>query len=160
MRLLTTYWPARNLANSDFFSDMERVFDGLAQAQPTQNTAAIFRPSYDSQESEDHYLLTVDLPGVKKEDLKIELNAKILTVSGERKGPRNTGTFSRSFTLPETVNADKIEAQHENGVLNLYLPKTVLAKPRTIEIQSQKGGFFEKLLNTKADKEESTTSSH
>ncbi len=63
------------------------------------------------------------------------------------------GKFERTFTLPETITADKIEAHYENGVLNVALPKAEAAKSRTVQIQTEEGGFLSKLLGTKTNKE-------
>jgi HSP20 family protein len=59
---------------------------------------------------------------------------------------KSYGTFKRSFVLPNTISADKVEARYEDGVLELYLPKTEVAQAKKIEIQSGKGGIFDKLL--------------
>jgi HSP20 family protein len=86
-------------------------------------------------ETNTHYLMSFDLPGVKKEDVKIDLQENQLIVSGERKeetqgqgGSRERfyGAFSRSFTLPQNVDASKVEANYENGVLQIALPKTAV----------------------------------
>jgi HSP20 family protein len=89
-------------------------------------------PACDVSETEEKFLLSVDLPGMKKEDIKIELKDQVLTISGERK----TEKYQRSFTLPTVVDGNKVEARYEDGVLELTLPKTELAKPRQIEILS------------------------
>lgn len=94
------------------------------------------------EEKEEAFLLSLDVPGVKKEDLKIDLDARILTVTGQR----SNGRFQRSFQLPETVNAEAIEAHLEDGVLQLALPKAEVSKSRTIQVQSGQGGFFAKIL--------------
>lgn len=107
-----------------------------------------FQPSCDIHENKDLFSLSVDLPGVKKEDIKIEVQNNVLSISGERVREtksensdsiwhfeRAYGRFERSFTLPTSVSADKIEAQFENGVLNVVLPKAEIAKGRTIQIQ-------------------------
>lgn len=141
MRILTPYyWPTRRMT-SNFFNEMDRMFE---TAEP------LFNPAHEATESEDHYLLSMDLPGFKKDNLTIELDGTTLNISGERKRDGNViATFARSFTLPKTVDGSKIEAHHEDGVLSLYLPKTPVAKATKIEIQSQKGGFFDTLLGSK-----------
>ena len=154
MRILTPYWPQQR-APSNFFEDIDRVFFDLANKATPAPTARVFRPPAEVAEQEDHYLMSFDLPGIKKEDIKIEMKENVLTLAGERKqeakieGTKNAqvferqyGSFYRSFTLPTTVSEDKIEAHYENGVLSLYLPKTPVAQARKIEINSEKGGFF------------------
>ncbi|NUN05158.1 MAG: Hsp20/alpha crystallin family protein [Bdellovibrio sp.] len=137
MRLLTPYWSNQNFA-ADIFNELDR------------RTAAerFAAPAYDVQENEQHYLIETDLPGVKKEDIKIDLHESVLTITGERKRDGKAESFKRSFSVPDNVDLEKIEAQHENGVLSVYLPKGAAAKPRTIEIQNKSGGFFEKLTNS------------
>eukprot|EP01035_Chromulina_nebulosa_P028465 gene28465-37573_t len=112
-----------------------------------ENNTSFFRPSVDVKETETSFELAFTLPGLEKEDVKIELKDNRLTVSGERKMEKeenNTryhrvethyGSFSRSFMLPENVNADAIEAVFKNGILTLTLPKTEQVGPKTIAIK-------------------------
>lgn len=121
----------------------------------------------DFHEDEGRYVLTMDLPGMKKEDIQIELNDKVLTVSGERKrhsfkkdesasSSRRTegsyGFFQRSFALPSSIDAGKVEAHYQDGVLELMIPKAEEAKARRIEIQSGKSGAFDQLVNPQGAK--------
>ncbi len=146
MRLLTPYWPARRTAHTDIFREMERFFDDLATVSSVENTEKNFLPAYQVSEDDQRYSLSVDLPGVKKEDIKIEINENVLTLGGERKRGEIKETFTRNFTLPNSVDGEKIEAHYEDGVLQLSLPKTPVAKARRIEIQSAKIG--DTLTNT------------
>ena len=103
-------------------------------------------PAVDVVESGDHFVLRADLPGVAEEDVKIELEDSVLTISGERKSERETsgdgfrrveratGSFRRSLTLPEGVDADAITAGYDRGVLEIRIPKPEQRKPRRIEI--------------------------
>lgn len=161
MRLLTPYWPTRRAANTnDLFAEMEKIFEGFDRAPMSTAKAENFVPHWEVSESEEHYLMSVDLPGVKKEDIKIEMNQDVLSISGERKYESGVRAFNQKFSLPNTVDANKIEARHEDGVLNLYIPKTTVTKARKIEIQSKNGGFFDKLLgNNKEAKDTSTNDS-
>ncbi|MGZ3772530.1 MAG: Hsp20/alpha crystallin family protein [Pseudobdellovibrionaceae bacterium] len=162
MRLLSPNWPTRRTTSAnDIFSEMEKIFAGIdrATAAPPQKPEA-FIPHWEVSETEEHYLMAMDLPGVKKEDIKIEMNQDILSIAGERKIEGTVRSFNQKFSLPNTVDANKIEARHEDGVLNLYIPKTTVTKARKIEIQSKNGGFFDKLLgNNKEAKETSTNDS-
>lgn len=166
MRLLTPYRTNRNFS-SDLFDEMERFFDEWNRPSTTPQVydERNFHPACEVTEADGHYLMSVDLPGMKKSDIKIEVIDGILTVSGERKRESQSdpaervqrfekyyGSFKRSFTLPVQVEADKVEARYEDGVLELYLPKAAAVKPRSVEIQSGKSGIFEKLLNTKSAK--------
>lgn len=163
MRLITPYWPTRRMT-SNIFEEMDRMFENLAAVPFTENQERLFKPTCEVAESEDHYLLSVDLPGFKKENIQIEMNGNLLTISGERKRDEKVlSTFTRSFTVPDTVDGAKIEAHHEDGVLSIYLPKAPVAKAQRIEIQTQKGGFFDKLLAAKssaAEDNKSASSSH
>lgn len=95
-----------------------------------------FNPKVDISENEKNFIVEAEIPGVKKEDMKISLQENILTISGEKKtetsekkeknfyrSERSYGTFTRSFTLPEEVNPDKVDAKFENGVLRITLEK-------------------------------------
>lgn len=146
----------------DVFEDFDRLIDGLMR--PTFTAAAKFQPSCNINETNDHYLATFDIPGVKKEDIKIEIQGDRLLVSGERQrevkeeeggtsiyNERAYGRFERSLTLPTTIATDRVEAHYENGVLNIVLPKAETAKGRTIQIQMGQTGFLSKLLGPKKD---------
>lgn len=110
-----------------------------------------YQTACDIRESEDHYLISYDMPGVRKEDIKIEVQKNELLISGERQNApgqdRPTRKFEKTFTLANTIDTEKIEAQYENGVLQVALPKAESAKPRIVQIQSSPTGFFNKLLN-------------
>lgn len=94
-----------------------------------------FVPVVNTREGEFAYHVDVDLPGVKKEDIKVDINKNILTISGERKTKDEIkqedyykvetyfGKFSRSFTLPENADIENIEAKSDNGVLEVVIPK-------------------------------------
>lgn len=125
----------------DFFREFERDF---APALSTKTSFGDFAPALDIEEKDDNYFVTVDLPGLKKEDIKIDLQNSVLTISGERtremKGEgryseRAYGRFQRSFTLPQQVDVEKIEARFEDGVLHVTLPKAETAKARAIKVQ-------------------------
>jgi HSP20 family protein len=104
-------------------------------------------PAVDVAEDTKSYSVAIELPGVKAEDLKIEVDGNRLTVKGEKKGVRTEetdrvhrferrfGSFERAFTLPETVNTERIEAKVADGVLTLTLPKVEKAQPRAIAVK-------------------------
>ena len=105
-----------------------------------------FLPSVDVEDSGDHFLLSFDLPGMKKDNVKISVQENVLTVSGERKDEREEktktkylseryyGSFSRSFTLPAGIRAENIEADYRDGVLKINIPKAAASKGREIKI--------------------------
>lgn len=104
-------------------------------------------PRVDIAEEDGNYELTADLPGLKKDDIKIEIHDNTLTLRGEKKieeekkeksyrlAERCYGEFVRTFTLPENVNKDTIEAEFKDGVLKLTIPKTEQPKPTQIEVK-------------------------
>ena len=108
-----------------------------------------FSPAIDINETADEYLVSADLPGIKEDDIKIECNANQLTISAERKydsteskkenrRERFFGTYQRSFTLPQGVDSEKIDAKYEGGVLEIHIPKGEKVKSRRIQIGSSK----------------------
>ena len=116
-------------------------------ARNETSAKAAWTPSVDVIEHEDSFDLTLDLPGIKKEDLTITVKEGILYLAGERKRPeqdenenfhhyyeRTYGTFERSFKLPDHVDGDKIKASFADGELHVGVPKLEKAKPRTIKI--------------------------
>lgn len=122
-----------------FEDTLNRFFDQPASSRP-------WSPAVDIAEDENELTLTADLPGVKMEDLDIKIEDGVLTLTGtrkfeneEKKGgyhriERAYGTFRRAFSLPDTVDADKVGARFDNGVLKVSLPKKEVAKPRTIKV--------------------------
>lgn len=122
-----------------------RMQPGLGESFDHVNHAA-WAPAVDTLETDDALLLRADVPGVTPEDVDIEVHDNVLTLSGERKVEtdvkeenfhrveRNFGSFRRRFTLPRTVDAEKIEASYHAGVLEIKLPKRPEAKPRQIKV--------------------------
>ncbi len=111
--------------------------------------SASFSPRIDISEDEKHLVIEAEIPGMKKEDIKITLQDNILTIKGEKKqeeekkvknfyrSERVFGSFSRSFTLPVEVNSDKVEAKYENGALIIKMEKATVkpANQKTIELK-------------------------
>ncbi len=103
-------------------------------------------PAVDLREEEERYVIDADLPGVKKEDIDINLENNVLTIMGERRFEneskkesyhcieRSYGKFIRSFTLPVRVSADKITATHKEGILEVVIPKAEESLPKKIKI--------------------------
>ena len=113
--------------------------DGMLDSYETP----AFRPVVDVEETETHFMVSLDVPGVSKKDITIELRDNELLISGERK---SHGKFQRVLTLPTGIETDKIEAEHRDGVLTVALPKSESAKPRRIKISEGEGSFFGKFL--------------
>jgi HSP20 family protein len=128
---------------------MNQVF---GQASPTGNgEATSWLPAVDVTETDDALLLHFDLPGLRQEDISVELNDNVLTVSGQRERKqeaakdgfyryeRRFGAFSRSVSLPQGVSEDDISASYESGVLEVRVPKPEEQKPRRIQIGTGQG---------------------
>ena len=162
MRLITPFTP--RALTSDLWTDMDRLFDEFKftnlPAYDERQYGGHYTTATEIVEGDNHFMFSVDLPGLKKEDIKIEVQERTLTISGERKREEKSdknvqrmekyyGTFTRSYTLPTLVDAEKIEAHYQDGVLELYIPKVAAAQAKKIEIQSGKSGFFDKFLNVK-----------
>jgi len=141
-RPIQTYSPFRGL---DLFNEFLNQFE-----QASDNTSLNdFYPNVNTREGKEAYHIEVDLPGIKKEDVEINVEDNILTISGKRELRNETkeenyykiesayGTFSRSFTLPEKVDIENIKASSIDGVLEVVIPKlkVLTDKVKKIEIQ-------------------------
>jgi HSP20 family protein len=127
---------------------MNRLFNTFFDAPTTGNGGARrWIPAMDLVETEDHFVLKADLPGLSDEDVHIDVEGDVLTVSGERKSEhedkregyvrveRAFGAFRRSLTLPEGVDAEAVTARFDSGVLEVRIPKPEQRKPRRVAIQ-------------------------
>ena len=125
--------------------DMNRLFDF---SWPSRDTGLFsgWSPTLDMFDDKDNFIVHVELPGMKKEEIDISLQDGVLTVSGERKmeherpegetfrSERYFGKFHRSVTLPVAVNASKVKASYKDGILTIDLPKAEEAKPKQIAV--------------------------
>ncbi|MGE4133846.1 MAG: Hsp20/alpha crystallin family protein [Bdellovibrionales bacterium] len=149
MRQLTPY---RRESLWDFMSELDKAFEGFWPERTAAATARteFFSPPVDLREEKDHFLVSLDLPGLKPEEVKIDVQQGRLTVTGERKREetkadgmfkrveKTYGRFERSFQLPQNVSEDKISAHFEHGVLEVVVPKAEISKGRSIQIESKK----------------------
>jgi HSP20 family protein len=127
-------------APAQFEKEFEKMFDVLG------SNANSLSPVCEIRDEEKQYALSLDVPGMRKEDIEIEIKDNFLHVSGERtirsgsekdkllRNERRYGKFSRVFSLPQNVNADGIEARFENGVLDIILPKEEKSRAKKISI--------------------------
>lgn len=115
---------------------------------PAQSRA--LAPALDLSESEDSYFLSFDMPGVEKDKIDVEVQGNRLVVSAERRRKQHSGEDSmslrRAVTIPDGINPSEIEAQYQDGVLSIALPKAPEAKKQKIKLGETKGGFLNKLL--------------
>jgi HSP20 family protein len=129
----------------DFDRDIDSVFENVWR---TPTVRSVYKyPALDLAEYENESVVVAEMPGVRKEDLKLSVHDGILTISGERKAhqmPENsswlrneirTGEFARTIQLPHDVKADAISAELNNGVLRVVLPKSEEVRPREITIK-------------------------
>jgi HSP20 family protein len=146
----------------DPFQDLRSAQEEMAQMSPMlahalglhaqqqgsgRATTTAWAPALDISERKDAYLVTVELPGIKPEDLDITMEDGLLTIQGERqftqesseqqfhRVERRYGAFRRSITLPAQVQAEQIEATVDNGVLQIMVPKLEEAKPKRIQVR-------------------------
>ncbi len=137
------------------YREMRRGFDLMntllnsIESAPEEGALHDFVPAVNTREDDQAYVIELDLPGIKKEDIEITTEDNVLTVSGERKRKEEVkeedyykmesiyGTFSRSFTLPEKVDVEKIRAEAKDGVLEVVIPKLEEKEkqPKKIEIK-------------------------
>lgn len=138
-------WNGPDLMGNRLF----RLFDeGWPLLDPSSTRS--WMPAVNVEETADEVVLTAELPGMGEDDIELEMENNILTISGERTDEREEnpdrryhlwerrfGSFQRSFTLPRTVDPEKIEARFQNGILHVHMPKLEEAKGRRIAIRSE-----------------------
>jgi HSP20 family protein len=130
--LVTRYNPLNDIRrNFDLFNSIVNS----VETNRDESSLVAFVPAVNTREGEYAYHVEVDLPGIKKEDIDIDVQNNVLTISGERKTKKEVkeedyykiesqyGKFSRSFTLPEKVDTENIHAESKNGVLEVIVPK-------------------------------------
>jgi HSP20 family protein len=145
---LIRWEPARELQTMQ--NEMNRLFGSFFDSPTPRNGVRTslrrWIPAMDIVETDDHYVLRADLPGLSEKDVNIELDDNVLTISGQRsteheqtkngyrRVERSYGSFSRAVALPEGVDADGIEAHFDKGVLEVTVAKPEQVKPRKVEI--------------------------
>ena len=137
------------------FQEFENMLDrynksggALRSATGSDLGFADWAPSVDIEENADKYLIRADLPGVDKDKIDVKLENGMLSIRGEKHTETETdkggkhhrrerfhGTFARSFTLPESIDAEKVDADYKNGVLTLSIPKVEKSRSRSIDIK-------------------------
>ena len=156
----------------EFRREFDRLFDDwLTPTTRGLRTESHFVPACEVEEQNDHYLLTLEMAGVKKDDIKMEAMDNQIVISGERRNEtrqkddelayseRRFGKFQRTFALPAGVDVNQVEANYQDGVLRIVVPKAESAKPRQIKINGASGTskFFGKFLSQSKEKEEQSS---
>ena len=144
MRTLTRFEPFRGATALE--DQVNRLFSDVLERQGEESSLTAWAPSVDIYETEHELVVKADLPEVDPQDLDIRVENNILTIRGERQFEKNVneenylrverayGSFARSFSLANTVNAEAIKADYQNGVLTLSIPKREEAKPKQIKV--------------------------
>lgn len=150
--LITHRSPSRDLVT--LHDQMDRLFDSLftpAPARAGRGDTRAWAPPADIQETQNEFLVRMDLPGLDPQNVKVSVHESTLSVRGERREShekkdaswhrveRFHGIFERQFDLGATVQTDRIEANYRDGVLEIRLPKSEAAKPREIAVQVKQG---------------------
>ncbi len=143
MKALTTWKPMAPLAAFDWDLDFDRMVSRFFG----DRASGLWAPPADIVEEDDRYLVRMDIPGLKREEITVSVENDHLTVRGHRKTEREeknenylrserfSGEFVRSFRLGKRTSTKDVKATYENGVLEIAVPKAEEAKPRTIEVQ-------------------------
>jgi HSP20 family protein len=149
MNSITRWDPFRNL--STFQDQFNRIFESTLKANQDASVLTTWAPAVDIYETENELVLKADLPDVDEKDIDIRVENNMLTIRGERKFEKSVkednylrverayGSFSRSFSLPNTVNTEAIKASYKNGVLAVELPKRAESKPKQVKINVSNG---------------------
>lgn len=148
MRLLAKHYFEPRIFS---WSNIDDIFGRLRPNEDEVYEEHAFSPVADIIETDTDYRLSLDLPGLKKEDIKIEVLDNSVVISGERlnekkedsgrfqRFEKSYGSFKRSFVLPKFIQADGIQAHHDQGVLDIMIPKIEPAKAKKIEVKSKEG---------------------
>ncbi len=151
MNAITHWDPFRSLTALQ--DQVNRLFDTTFQQTRTgQADLATWAPAVDIYESQNELTAKVDLPGVDEKDIDVRIENNTLTIRGERKFEKNVnednylrverayGSFTRTFSLPNTVNPDAISASYHQGVLTVHMPKREESKPKQVKINVSGNG--------------------
>jgi HSP20 family protein len=150
MATITRWDPFHNLASLQ--DQVNRLFEASNKGRNDNSALTAWAPAVDIYENENELVIKADLPDVNEKDLDIRVENNMLTIRGERKFQQEVkeenylrverayGTFSRSFSLPNTINTEAIKAEYKNGVLALVLPKRAESKPKQVKINVSSNG--------------------
>lgn len=157
MTMITRWDPFREF--NDLQTRMNRLFRDSQNEGQEALTVSTFAPAVDVYEDEDNFTLKFEVPGIEEKDIDVRVENNLLTVRGERKFEkdekeenyrrieRSYGSFTRSFTLPNTIDAEQVSANYDRGILKIQLAKKAEAKPKQIKVNVTSGA---KTLDGKA----------
>jgi len=149
MSAITRRDPIRSLSNLQ--EQFNRLFDSTFPVRGDDSALTSWAPSVDIYETENELVIKADLPEVSEKDIDVQVENNMLTIRGERKFEqkvkeesylrieRSYGSFSRSFSLPNTVNTEAIKADYKQGVLTVELPKRAESKPKQVKVNVTNG---------------------
>jgi HSP20 family protein len=149
MNVITRWDPFHNL--SALQEQVNRLFDSKFSQNGDSSALSAWAPSVDAYETENELVIKADLPGTTEKDLDVRFENNLLTIGGERKFEqevkeenylrmeRSYGSFHRTFSLPNTVDAQAIQAQYTDGVLTVTLPKRAESKPKQVKVNVTNG---------------------
>ena len=125
---------------------MNRLFEDAVRGEEKDLISSSWAPAVDIYEKDNELILTAEVPGINEKDIEISLEDNTLSIKGERKFEKETkeenfhriersyGSFFRSFSLPANIDQEKIQAEHENGILRITMPKKAELKPKIIKV--------------------------
>lgn len=149
MSSIMRWEPFRNL--SSLQEQVNRLFESSFPSRGDESALTAWAPAVDVYETENELVIKADLPDVTEKDLDVRIENNMLTIRGERKFEQKVkeesylrmerayGSFSRSFSLPNSVNTEAIKAEYKDGVLNITLPKRAESKPKQVKIAVSNG---------------------
>jgi len=144
MNSVIRWEPFRNV--NSLQEQFSRLFDTSFPGRSSESDLTTWAPAVDIQETENELVLKADLPGIEEKDIDVRIENNTLTIRGERKFEkqvnednylrveRSYGSFSRSFSLPNTINTEAISAEYKNGVLTVQMPKRAESKPKQVKV--------------------------
>jgi len=144
MNSVIRWEPFRNV--NSLQEQFSRLFDTSFPGRSSESDLTTWAPAVDIQETENELVLKADLPGIEEKDIDVRIESNTLTIRGERKFEkqvnedtylrveRSYGSFSRSFSLPNTINTEAIHAEYKNGVLTVQMPKRAESKRKQVKV--------------------------
>jgi HSP20 family protein len=150
MNTLTRWEPFRGLTSLQ--DQVNRLIEDSFRGSGSDSSLTTWAPAVDVYETENELVVTADLPGMNEKDLDVRVENNMLTIRGERKFEksvnednflrveRSYGSFTRSFSLPNTVNTDAIKADYQNGVLTVKMAKREESKPKQVKVSIAANG--------------------